>query len=254
MTDPLPDAIPAATLVILREAAGGGAPELLMVERAAAMAFAAGALVFPGGRVDAGDRVLAARLGGDGDEAAARIAAIRETIEEVGLGIGLAHAPSPATVATMRAALHGGGAFAEALDAARLRLVPDALTAFARWRPAHRHLRIYDTRFYLARLPADAPVATADRTESVRLFWATAAAVLAECDAGRASVIFPTRRNLERLARHATIDAAMADAAAHPVETVTPWIETRDGVEHLCIPEGLGYPITAEPLGGIRRG
>ena len=254
MTDPLPDAIPAATLVILREATGGGAPELLMVERAAAMTFAAGALVFPGGRVDAGDRVLAARLGGDGDETAARIAAIRETIEEVGLGIGLDPAPTPAALAAMRAALHRGEAFAEVLDAATLRLVPGALTAFARWRPAHRHLRIYDTRFYLARLPADAPVATADQTESVRLFWATAADVLAECGAGRASAIFPTRRNLERLARHATIDAAMADAAAYPVETVTPWIETRDGVEHLCIPEGLGYPITAEVLDGIRRG
>ena len=44
-------AIPAATLVIFR-AAGGGAPELLMVERAKEMSFAGGAMVFPGGRVD----------------------------------------------------------------------------------------------------------------------------------------------------------------------------------------------------------
>jgi 8-oxo-dGTP pyrophosphatase MutT (NUDIX family) len=46
------DPIPAATLVIFRDAAG--APELLMVERAKAMAFAGGALVFPGGRIDPG--------------------------------------------------------------------------------------------------------------------------------------------------------------------------------------------------------
>ena len=57
--DDLPPAIPAATLVIFREAADGGPPELLMVERAKAMAFAAGAMVFPGGRVDPGDHLLA---------------------------------------------------------------------------------------------------------------------------------------------------------------------------------------------------
>src|SRR5690349_7505497 len=79
--------IPAATLIVMRE--GGSAPELLMVERARAMAFAGGALVFPGGRVDPGDRALAALLGGDEDEHAARIAAIRETIEEAGVAVGL---------------------------------------------------------------------------------------------------------------------------------------------------------------------
>lgn len=254
MTEPLPTAIPAATVVIFRDAPTGGAPELLMVERAAAMAFAAGAVVFPGGRVDAGDIALAATLGGDADEAAARIAAVRETIEEVGLAIGLSPAPTAAAIATMRTALHAGTPLGEVLANAGLRLSLDALVPFARWRPAHRHLRIYDTRFYLARLPADAPVATADETETVRLFWATAAQVLADCAGGRASAIFPTLRNLERLARFASFEEAEADARAHPVEVVTPWIEERGDVEHLCIPEGLGYPVTAEPLTATRRG
>ena len=71
-------AIPAATLILVRELAGGGPPQLLMVERAGGMAFAAGALVFPGGRIDAADRDLGATL----DVAAATVAAIRETIEE----------------------------------------------------------------------------------------------------------------------------------------------------------------------------
>ena len=44
-------AIPAATLILVRDMADGP-PEFLMVERAATMAFAAGALVFPGGRTD----------------------------------------------------------------------------------------------------------------------------------------------------------------------------------------------------------
>ena len=206
MTDLLPDAIPAATLVILRET-DGGAPELLMVERAAAMAFAAGAIVFPGGRVDAGDRAMAEGAIGDTDDLSARIAAVRETIEEVGLAIGVEPAPSPAAITDLRTALHRGEPLAQALGATGTRLALDRLLPLTRWRPAHRHQRIYDTRFYLARLPADAPEATADQTENVRLFWATAAAALAECDAGRASAIFPTRRNLERLAQFATIEA-----------------------------------------------
>ena len=254
MTDTAPEAIPAATVVILREAAGGGPPELLMVERAAAMAFAAGAVVFPGGRVDPGDRALAAELGGDGDDVAARIAAVRETIEEVGLIVACEPASLPGTVADIRAALHRGEPLAPALAGAGLRLTLAALLPFARWRPAHRHLRIYDTRFYLARLSAGAPAATVDGTENVRLFWATAAAALAECDAGRASAIFPTRRNLERIAQFSTIDAIEADARAHPVDVVTPWIESRDGVDMLCIPEGIGYPITSEPQAAARRG
>jgi hypothetical protein len=88
----------------------------------------------------------------------------------------------------------------------------------------------------------------------VRLFWATAAQVLAEADAGRATIIFPTRRNLERLARFADFDAAVADARAHPVRTVTPWSETRGGIEHLCIPDDLGYPVTSEPMSDAVRG
>src|SRR4029079_13949220 len=51
------DAIPAATLILVREREGA-APELLMVERAGGMAFAAGACVFPGGRIDEADEIL----------------------------------------------------------------------------------------------------------------------------------------------------------------------------------------------------
>ena len=125
---------------------------------------------------------------------------------------------------------------------------------FARWRPAHRTTRIFDTRFYLARLPVDAAAASVDATENVRLVWASAMSVLAEADAGQARIIFPTRRNLERLARFASFDEAAADAAAHPVRTVTPWAEQREGAEHLCIPDDLGYPVTSEPIAAALRG
>ena len=62
-----------------------------MVERAESMAFAGGALVFPGGRIDESDRVL----GGD-EISAGRVAAIRETIEETAIPVGLSPFPDEA--------------------------------------------------------------------------------------------------------------------------------------------------------------
>ena len=245
--------IPAATLVILRDTPAGP-PELLMVERAKAMVFAGGALVFPGGRIDPGDHDLAASLGGDADDMAARVAAIRETVEEAGLAIGLVPQPDPAALALLRAALHAGTPFAQALAATGVRLDLNQLTAFARWLPAHAHMRIFDTRFYLARLPEDAPIASVDETENVRLLWATAAQVLADADAGRATIIYPTRRNLERLAQFANFGEAAAHADAIPVSTITPFVEQRDGRSHLCIPAGLGYPVTSEAMNSAMRG
>lgn len=253
MPDAIQPAIPAATLVIFHDRAGA-APELLMVERNKAMAFAAGALVFPGGRVDPGDYALADTLGGERDDTAARIAAIRETIEEAGLPIGLDPAPTPPQLDELRAALHAGAPFGEALAATGARLDLGALVPFARWLPRHAHMRIFDTRFYLARLPADAPPATVDRTENVRLLWATAAQVLADADAGRATIIFPTRRNLERLALFDGFEAAAAQARAIPVRTITPFTQDRDGAPHLCISDDLGYPVTSQPMGEAMRG
>ncbi|WP_242095276.1 NUDIX domain-containing protein [Sphingomonas sp. CROZ-RG-20F-R02-07] len=253
--DAPPVAIPAATLVILR-ARAGAPPDLLMVERARAMAFAGGALVFPGGRVDSGDHALAQRLGSDDaeGETAARIAAIRETIEEAGVPMGLSPMPAAATLDRLRADLADGMAFAEALDRAGCAIDPAVLVAFARWRPAHRASRIFDTRFYLVAWPDGLGEPQVDRTENVRLLWASAATVLADADAGRVAIIYPTRRNLERLARFAGFAAAAADAAAHPVRTITPFEDERDGVRHLCIPEGLGYPVTSEPFDQAVRG
>ena len=253
MDEPLPDPIPAATLVVFRDRPGA-APELLIVERARAMAFAGGALVFPGGRIDPGDHALAATLPGDPDDMAARVAAIRETIEEAGLAVGLSALPTPVQLDAIRAALHAGTAIGPALAASGLAVDPAALIPFARWCPRHRHMRIFDTRFYLARLPNGAPEGRVDATENTRLFWASAAEVLAMCDRGEANVIFPTRRNLERLAQFDSFAAAAADSTAREVRTVTPWTEERGGTAHLCIPDDLGYPVTSEPLDSAMRG
>ncbi len=239
-----PEAIPAATVIVMREGLGAGAPELLMVERAAAMSFAGGALVFPGGRVDPGDVALAASHDGDPEDLAARIAAIRETIEETGVAIGL---DPIGAMPALRERLYAGEAMGALLEEAGAALALDALVPFARWLPRGVHHRVFDTRFYLARAPQGAEPLV-DGNENVRVFWASAQAVLDMADRGEVRIIFPTRRNLERIARFASFDEAAADARAHEVRTVTPWVETRGGAEYLCIPDDLGYPVTAQPL------
>jgi 8-oxo-dGTP pyrophosphatase MutT (NUDIX family) len=248
MADP---AIPAATLVVMRER-DGGPPQLLMVERTTGMAFAGGAMVFPGGRIDEGDRALAATAAGD--DAAARIAAIRETLEESGIPVGLDPLPDPRLAARLQEALDAGAPFARLLADHNLALSLDALTPFARWKPAFHQARIFDTLFFIAEAPPGdwRPRPQAGECETVE--WLSAAEVLARVARGEASAIFPTLRNLERLARFDSIAAARADAAAYPVETITPWIADHDGEPHLFIPEGLGYPVTREPLASVRRG
>ena len=67
-------AIPAATLVVMRDRTDSP-PDLLMVTRTKRMAFAGGAMVFPGGRIDDADVALA-----NNEVDAARVAALQETL------------------------------------------------------------------------------------------------------------------------------------------------------------------------------
>ena len=218
----LPEPVPAATLVLMREAKSGP-PQLLVMERTGHMAFAAGALVFPGGRIDAEDHEAAELVAGTADSAA-RLAAIRETIEETGIAPAVAPPADPALALKLRDGIAQGRPLLDLLAEHGLALDLESLTPFARWCPNFRETRRFDTLFFLA-----------------------------EIDSGRAHAIFPTRRNLERLARFGSIEEARADAARHPVSRITPWVENRDGAPHVCIPDNIGYPVTSEPLETARR-
>lgn len=250
---------PAATLIVMAEPVGAHeAAHVLMVQRAANMRFAANAVVFPGGAVDEADMALARRLSGRlaVEDAAARIAAIRETIEEAGIAVGLTDMLPEREVATLRAALHAGESLAVLLDRRGLSVELDALVPFTRWCPQRivDRPRIFDTRFYVARAPDGAHLASVDETENVRLRWASARAMLADCAAGIEHAIFPTRRTLERLAQGRCVEEVMAFARGYAMEMITPWIEPRGGEPHLCIPEHLGYPVTSEPFAKAQRG
>jgi 8-oxo-dGTP pyrophosphatase MutT (NUDIX family) len=243
------EAIPAATLVVVRDLPEGP-PELLMVERSEGMAFAAGALVFPGGRIDAADEVFAAQLGTTG----AAVAAIRETVEETAIPVGLSPIPDPATALRLQDQLVAGRNFAEVLDEAGLALDAAALTPFARWVPKFHAVRRFDTLFFVAAVPPGEWQPRVIEGECAGALWLSANEALEREARGEARLIFPTRRNLERLALHADFAAIRADALTHPVDPVTPWVEEREGEKFITIPAHLGYPVTEEKLDGLWRG
>ncbi|MCB2051387.1 MAG: NUDIX domain-containing protein [Novosphingobium sp.] len=244
---------PAATLVIFRDAPGGAGapPELMMVTRSGKMAFAGGATVFPGGRVDEADFAFARDLSipGDLDERAAHVAAIRETLEETDLAVGISGRIDAGIAADARAMLLEVGEIAPVLAHFGWSIAAEALTPFARWLPKLKHKRIFDTRFFLANLGTGDVQVAVDRTENTHLFWSSAQATLDMADRGDLQIIFPTRRNLERLAQFNDFAATREHALSIPPGIVTPILDESGEEPILRIPEGLGYPVTSERLG-----
>lgn len=258
--DPNVEGIPASTVIIYRNAPTGGQAQILMVTRSKTMRFAGGAAVFPGGKVDPADKELAATItpgpasGHDADDIAARIAGVRETLEETGLLIGLRQKVRVEDALEARRIVQAEEALAPVLAHFGWELDLNSLLPFARWHPKVKSPKIFDTRFYLADLGTGDVDIAIDHTENTRLFWVSATEALTMADRGDVSVIFPTRRNLERLAQFANFAEACADAAAHPVRMITPWVDDSGDEPVLCIPDDLGYPITTEPLASIMRG
>lgn len=254
--------IPAATILLLRDVPQF---EVLMVERHAEMSFAGGALVFPGGRIDAGDRDPAWAAHSDGfgacpqEERAPRIAAIREAFEETGVliarrdGVAIGAAEAEALAPWRNRVEADDRLFLEMIASERLSLAVDALHLFARWRPgkevAHRR---YDTWFFAAVTPARQR-ASADGREATEVVWTTPAGALEDDDAGRRKMIFPTRRNVELLAQSDSAMAAFDFAATRTIRPVEPRIVERGGARFLTIPDDLGYPVTEEALESAAR-
>jgi 8-oxo-dGTP pyrophosphatase MutT (NUDIX family) len=141
-----PEGIPAATVVIFRNNAAGGPPEILMQIRSRTMTFAGGMAVFPGGRVDEADFALADTLAPQSDDErgdiANRIAAIRETLEETGLVIGVSNKVDAETAKAAREHLLEVKTLAGVLAAFEWSLDLAQLTPFARWFPKNEPIMI----------------------------------------------------------------------------------------------------------------
>ena len=224
---------PAATVILLREAAKGF--EVFMLKRSSRSAFAGGMFVFPGGRVDGDDhlhRYDAVRQGpADAQAQQAKalgaewrgywIAGIRESFEEAGLLLAyrngglLAYADQAerARFAAYRKPLHGRRL--RLFDICRrenLSLAVDRIHFHSRFVTPVGRPRRFDTRFFIAAAPTG-QIGRHDEHETVDSIWISPAAALARNEEKEFGLMQVTRHQLRQLAQFPSAQAAL-DAAA----------------------------------------
>jgi glyoxylase-like metal-dependent hydrolase (beta-lactamase superfamily II)/8-oxo-dGTP pyrophosphatase MutT (NUDIX family) len=226
---------PAATLALLRE--GERDLEVLMMRRTHLAEFASGAYVFPGGAVDDSDHdpALAALARGIDDQRASRvlgvphgglaywIAAIRESCEEAGMllaydGTGgivpIEGDARRADFARQRRALNQGQlSLVDLLRGEQLTLATDVVVYLSRWITQAGRPRRFDTRFFVARAPARQQ-SEHDGAELLHHVWLTPKEALARHARGEVSLLYPTFKTLQTLARFREVDAVLDYARA----------------------------------------
>jgi 8-oxo-dGTP pyrophosphatase MutT (NUDIX family) len=234
---------PAATVMLVRDLRENpDGIEVFLMRRHAAMEFAAGTVVFPGGGVDDRDRNAdiawagpppswwAQRLGIETDLAEALVcAAARETFEECGvLFAGPADNPGgivddASVYRESRQALADRTlSFADFLRRENLVLRTDLLRPWANWvTPEAERTRRYDTYFFVGALP-EGQRADGDNTESDRADWSTPQAAIADFEAGRSFLLPPTWTQLDSLTGRSVADVL---AVERQIVTVQPNLE-----------------------------
>lgn len=255
-------AVPAATLVLLRDRPHGGV-ETLLIERHRASRFAAGDFVFPGGKVepaDAAAEAVSACAGLDADEASHRLgmapcegaamgywtAAIREAFEEVGVLLAYGADGHPARIDAARADDYRHacqvdvGAFWGMVRTEGLTLATDRLTYFAHWvTPEENPLR-FDTRFFAAAVPTDQHP-SADEREIVTVRWLSPAEALQAQGRGEISLRLPTVKNLTLFAEADSTADALRRLAAVTVTRIRPRLVVENGQRRAILPGEPGY-------------
>ena len=253
MTTP-PIARLASTILLLRDSADG--IEVFMMERHHQIEFNSGALVFPGGSVDAQDREFIAHpelysdtAERDGDALGFRIAAIRETFEESGILLArrqgmtsIIDAAGAGTIAAThrRALCAHETSLANIVRDNRLELAVDALVPYAHWITPENFPKRFDTWFFLAQAPKD-QLGRHDGAESTGSLWLSPREALAGGESGRFKLPFATTRNLIRLGHQPSVSAALEHASGLSIVTVMPVMTKTDRGVHFRIPAEAGY-------------
>jgi len=256
---------PAATVIVLRDTRAG--LEVFLVRRHQAIAFMAGAHVFPGGRVDDHDRSADASWcdgltdarakipGVAADDAVAfQVAAARELFEEAGVllarpsngeYVSLAASADQERFKNHRAELNAGRrTLQEIIATERLRLALDAHVHYAHWVTPPLDIRRFDTRFFVTRVPPhQSPVH--DDHEATDSVWIRPAAAIAAVAGDEIVLPPPTRATLRELERFTSVEAALTWARARTVYRREPRMIVENGVvRRMILP---GDPALPEP-------
>ena len=253
---PPADARLAASLLLLRDCPDGQSGlEVLMLRRAEREDdMRSGAVVFPGGVLDARDREAHAHSMGPSDEEASRwlglaeggldylVAAVRESFEEVGvlLAQGGEQGFDLASLKPWRDRLQAGEvSMADFCRAEGLRLDLSGLVYFSHWITPPGLPKRFDTRFFAVAAPAG-QLAQADLGEAVELMWLTPQAAL---EPQRGLKLLPvTQRTLADLARFGSAAEALAEARMRRDIAVTmPRVAASARGRRIVLPHELPY-------------
>jgi 8-oxo-dGTP pyrophosphatase MutT (NUDIX family) len=114
------------------------------------------------------------------------------------------------------------------------------LARFSRWiTPAEVKTR-FDTHFFVAEAPEDAEP-TVDGSECVDWRWLTPQGALDQHRDEELSLVFPTIKHLEQLARFRAVSEVLEHARASRVLAVEPRILVDGGVAQVVLPGEEGY-------------
>mgnify|MGYP006276594539 FL=1 len=210
------DIRPASTLVLVRDGQEG--VEVLLMQRTRDAVFLPGFHVFPGGALNEGD--------GDSPYA---MAALRECFEEAGIllvrdGDGRVDVHLQPDN-TLRSRIDAGSLALTDYCAERgLEPATESLVYLGRWITPPGPPRRFDTRFFLARVPAGQD-AFPDGAETVAHAWITPEQALEEHLTGTRLFVPPTLSTLRRLCGYRHSDALVEAIAGEGPEEVPaePW-------------------------------
>ena len=255
---PPPPTRDAATIVLMRDGAAG--LEAYLLRRVASMAFAAGMHVFPGGRVDPADTAAHTEWFGTSPDDWADVlsadaalahglvcAAVRETFEESGVLLAGAGIDDVADVSTSdwevdRLALIDHKQSLSGLLARRgLGLRADLLRPWAHWITPEAEPRRYDTRFFVAALPAGQHTRDVGG-EADATMWLTPREALDRHAREELEMLPPTIITLTELSRFDTTAEVLAAAARRDISPVLPKIVVSGDEVEFLLPDEEGYP------------
>lgn len=254
----------AASVVVLRN--GSQRLEVFCVRRHSKSAFLGGALVFPGGKVDAADGADAweglvntphsrgpAFAGTSATASILAIAGARETLEE-GAILPVTGELDAAGVEEILQELAQGGSLPSILARRALRLALDALVPWARWVTPLAESRRFDARFFLLELP-QGQVGRHDEHETTMSLWGTPQEVLGRAAEGEFFVAPPTARTLELLAGARTVSEAMALAERQSLQPICPLFVGALGDEppYLALPGDPSHEVRERWVEGPSR-
>ncbi len=252
-----------STILLLK---GDADPEVLMVVRSYEIDFASGAYVFPGGKVSEDDRLpeWQEHVSGsyEGDDLAVRIGGIREVFEESGILLARSADAAPGTHVGQnvceRLAEHRGAvdrremSFLGLIKENNLILCLDDLVPYAHWITPEMMPKRFDTRFFVAVAPEE-QIAVHDGRETTDAVWVQPGDILAKAEKGEATVIFPTRLNLEMLEDLGARENVLAVSRTRSPIMVMPVVERRDNGAFLVIPKEAGYRVTEEKFESVEK-